>query len=53
VGILLAGFAFLAYAVWTYKESGSRSGLHFWATFLGCAVAGALGTVGGLAQVLT
>jgi hypothetical protein len=40
VGILLAGLAFLAYALWACREGGRRSGVYFWVTVVGSAVAG-------------
>jgi hypothetical protein len=51
VGALLAGFAFFAYAFWTYREGGKRSGVYFWAAVIGSAVAGIVCAVVGVAMI--
>jgi hypothetical protein len=51
VGILLAALAFLAYALWAYREGGRRSGVYFWATVVGSAVAGIVCAVAGVAAM--
>jgi hypothetical protein len=51
VGIFFAGLAFLAYAFWAYREGGRRSGVYFWATVVGSAVAGLVCAVAGVVMM--